>query len=50
MNLDVQKVISTTQANKTRGVALLRMTYEDLAGKLNTSNTRLWVLTALTGS
>ena len=36
MNLDVQKVISTTQANKTCGVAPSRMTYEDSAGKLNT--------------
>ena len=36
MNLDIQKVISVTQANKNCSVAPSRMTYEDSAGKLNT--------------
>ena len=36
MNLDIQKVVSVTQANKTCGVAPSRMTYEDTAGRLNT--------------
>ena len=36
MNLDVQKVVSVTQANKSCDVAPSRMTYEDSAGKLNT--------------
>jgi hypothetical protein len=36
MNLDVQKVVSVTQANNSCDVAPSRMTYEDSAGKLNT--------------
>ena len=36
MNLDIQKVVSVTRANKTCGVAPSRMTYEDSTGKLNT--------------
>ena len=36
MNLDIHKVVSVTQANKTCGVAPSRMTYEDSTGKLNT--------------
>ena len=41
MNLDVQKVVSVTQANKSCDVAPSRMTYEDSAGKLNTLEYRV---------
>ena len=41
MNLDIQKVVSVTQANKTCSVAPSRMTYEDSAGKLNTVEYRV---------
>ncbi|UCR84198.1 DUF2790 domain-containing protein [Pseudomonas chlororaphis] len=41
MNLDIQKVVSITQANKTCSVAPARMTYEDSAGKLNTLEYRV---------
>ena len=36
MNLDIQKVVSVTQANKTCGVAPSRMTYEDSRGQRRT--------------
>ena len=36
MSQDVQRVISTTQADKTCSVSPVRMTYEDSNGKLNT--------------
>ena len=36
MNLDILKVVSVTQANKTCNVAPSRMTYEDSAGRLHT--------------
>lgn len=41
MNLDIQKLVSVTQANKTCSVAPSRMTYEDSAGKLNTVEYRV---------